>query len=85
MAWDPALVVVLVSAGSGGAGGLVAGGGLGDDLGVGSLLGLALDGLGALGLGEEGLDPGLVDEVGSSAKDGGEDEVQKDAVCFNVY
>lgn len=32
-----------------------------------------------LGLGEEGLDVGLVDEVAGTAKGGGQDEVQEDA------
>ena len=66
---DPALVVALVGT-AGGA--LAAGEGflLGDGLGL-------LDSL--LGLGEEGLDVGLVDEVASTTEGGGQEGVQEDA------
>lgn len=47
-----------------------------DNLGALALLG----GLGPLGLGEQGLDPGLVDKVDSAAKDAGQDEVEEDAI-----
>lgn len=75
MVRDPALVVVLVRTG-GGAGGLIAGEGL--DLDLLDLLRC----LGALGLREECLDPGLVDKVERAAEDAGKDEVQEDAVRF---
>lgn len=68
---DPALVVP--HTGRGGLG-RRHGGGLG-----GLLPGLAGGGA-AAGLGEEGLDPGLVDPVTGSAEDGREDEVQEDAI-----
>jgi hypothetical protein len=73
---DPALVVALVGTG-GGASRL----GTGEGLGSLGLLGL----LGARGagrtarLGEEGLDPGLVDEVQGAAEDAGQEEVEEDA------
>lgn len=67
---DPALVVRL-------AGGLGAGEGIG---GIDGLLDGLLGGAGPLGLGEQGLDPGLVDEVEGAAKRGSEDKVQEDAV-----
>ena len=69
---DPALVVVLAG---GDGSGLGAGEG---GVGVDGPLGL-LGGLGALGLGEEGLDPGLVDEVEGSGEGTSEEEVQGDA------
>lgn len=62
---DPALVVVLP-------------GGGGDRFGGGLGLGLLGAG-GALGLGEEGLDPGLVDKVEGAGEGGGEEEVEEDA------
>lgn len=62
---------------AGSAGGLVAGEGLGG-LDLDDLLGLL--GPGALGLGEQGLDPGLVDKVEGTGKGGAQDEVQEDAV-----
>lgn len=71
---DPALVVVLVSAGSG-ARRLVARERF-DDLGLARLLA----DLGALGLREERLDPRLVNEVEGAAEDAGEEDVQKDAM-----
>ena len=71
---DPALVKVLLAA-RGGTGGL----GTGERLGNLDLLDL-FGGLGLLdSLGEESLDPGLVDEVESSAEDTGEEEVEEDA------
>lgn len=73
---DPARVKGL---GAGGRDALAAGQGLRglDDLGLpgGSLL---------LGLGEEGLDVGLVDKVGDSGEGGTEDKVQEDAGGFAV-
>ena len=69
---DPALVVVLARA-SGSAGGLGAGEGLSSL----NLLGL-LGGSGALGLGEESLDPGLVDKVESTGESSREEEVEED-------
>jgi hypothetical protein len=70
---DPALVVVLSR--SGGDTRLV---GAGDGLGL-DLLGL-LGGAGsALGLGEEGLDPGLVDKVQGTSEGTSEEEVEEDA------
>lgn len=77
MVRDPALVVGLAAGGGGS--GLGAGEG---GVGVGGLLGLfgaAGRGLGALGLREEGFDPGLVDKVEGSAERGGQDEVEEDA------
>lgn len=71
---DPALVVLLVGTG-GGAGGLVSGERL-DDVDLPALLD---GGLGAARLREEGLDPGLVDEVESAAEDTGQEDVQEDA------
>lgn len=72
---DPALVKVLIGT-SGGASGLGTGNGL-DNI---DLLALLADGLGSLaGLGEESLDPGLVDEVDDGAKDTGQEEVEEDA------
>ena len=68
---DPALVVGLVGA-RGHGGGLASGENL-DGL-------VLLDLLGALArLGEEGLDPGLVDEVEGAAEDSGKEEVEEDA------
>lgn len=71
---DPALIVLLARASSS-AGGLGAGEGLGG-LDLLALLG----GAGALGLGEESLDPGLVDEVEGTGEGGGEEEVEEDAI-----
>ncbi len=71
---DPALIVALVGSG-GGTGGLAARGGL-RDLGLLDLLG---GGLGATGLGEESLDPGLVHEVDGSAEETSQEEVEEDA------
>jgi hypothetical protein len=68
---DPALIVVLL--GTGGASRLGAREGLDLDL-----LDL-LDGLDGAGLGEKGLDPGLVDEVEGRAEETGEEEVEEDA------
>lgn len=76
---DPGLVVVLVNT-AGGTGGLVARQRLGDidDLAL-------LDGTRSLlSLGEEGLNPGLVDEVEGATEDAGQEEVQEDAVCVKV-
>jgi hypothetical protein len=70
---DPALVVRL-------AGGLGAGEGVS---GVDGLLDGLLGGARLLGLGEQGLDPGLIDEVEGASEGGGEDEVEEDAV-FNL-
>lgn len=72
---DPGLVVVLVDT-AGDAAGLVAGQRLSnvDDLAL-------LGGTGSLlGLGEESLDPGLVDEVQSATKDASQEEVEEDTV-----
>lgn len=74
---DPALVVVFSINDSNG-NGLGAGEGLND---VDSLLSL-LSGAGALGLREEGLDPGLVDEVEGTSESSGEEEVEEDAECI---
>lgn len=41
--------------------------------------GLGTGGLGALGLGEESLNPGLVDEVQNSTEGGREEDVEEDA------
>lgn len=71
---DPALVVVLGSTGSG-SDGLRGRLGLND---VDVLLGL-LCGAGTLGLGEQGLNPGLVDKVESSSKGSRQEEVEEDA------
>lgn len=65
---DPALVVRL-------AGGLGAGEGIG---GVDGLLDGLLGGARLLGLGEQGLDPGLVDEEEGASEGGSEDEVEED-------
>lgn len=67
---DPALVVRL-------AGGLGAGEGIG---GVDGLLGGLLGGARLLGLGEQGLDPGLVDKEEGASEGGSEDQVEEDAV-----
>lgn len=75
---DPALVIVLARA-SGSAGGLGAGEGLSSL----DLLGL-LGGAGALGLGEESLDPGLVDEVEGTSEGGGEEDVEEDAISSQI-
>lgn len=72
---DPGLIVVLVSTSAGGTGRLGAREGLNLNL----LNLLALDGGNAAGLGEEGLDPGLVDEVEGGAEETGEEEVEEDA------
>jgi hypothetical protein len=72
---DPARVVVLARGDGGGANGLGAGEG---GVGVGCLLGL-LGGLGALGLREEGLNPGLVDEEEGAGEGSGEEQVEEDA------
>lgn len=68
---DPALVVALVGA-RGGA--LASGEGLLFGDGCAGLLGRTL------GLREEGLDPGLVDEVAGTGEAGREEEIQEDAV-----
>ena len=73
---NPALIVVLVRDDSNG-GGLGAGERLNN---VDGLLGL-LVGAGALGLREEGLDPGLVDKVESTGESSREEEVEEDAGC----
>lgn len=68
---DPALIVALTSRDTGGLGtGEV---GIGDGLDF-----LGLTGGGAASLGEEGLDPGLVDEVESSSECTSEEEVEED-------
>jgi hypothetical protein len=80
---DPALIVRLCAAGDSGAvsadnGNLV---GRVDLLGAERRLLRALAALATtLLLGEEGGDPGVVDEVGDSAEDGENDEVQEDTV-----
>lgn len=71
---DPALVVRL--AGAGGRANRLGAGESG--VGVDDLLAL-LGRLGALGLREEGLDPGLVDKVEGASEDAREDEVEEDA------
>lgn len=70
---DPALVVRL----SGGLGAREGIGGVDDGL----LDGL-LGGAGLLGLGEQRLDPGLVDEEEGASEGGSEDKVQEDAVVL---
>lgn len=74
--WDPRLVVVPVNA-AGDAGGFIAGEGLGH---INDLLALLLRQGGLLCLGEEGLDPGLVDEVESAGKGAGQEQVEENAV-----
>lgn len=71
---DPALVVGL-------AGGLGAREGIG---GVDGLLDGLLGGASLLGLGEQRLDPGLVDEVEGASEGGSEDKVQEDAVVVKI-
>lgn len=69
MLGDPALIVLASD-----------GGGIGNGLGLEGLAGL----LGSRllgGLGEEGLNPGLVDEVDGSGESASEDEVEEDAVA----
>lgn len=78
---DPALVVRL---GAGSSAGRVGGreGGVGISR---NLLGLLADGgLGALGRGEEGFDPCLVDKVERAGEDAGEDQVEEDAVAMGA-
>lgn len=71
---DPSLIVVLAR-GSGDASRFGAREGIGDvDGGL-----LALLGGGTLGLGEESLNPGLVDEVESTGEGSSEEEVEEDA------
>lgn len=72
---DPALIVVLARSDSN-RGGFRAGERLRN---IDDLLGL-LVGARALGLGEEGLDPGLVDEVEGTGESSREEEVEEDAV-----
>lgn len=69
MVRDPALVIGL-------AGGLGAGEGIS---GVDGLLDGLLGGARSLGLGEQSLDPGLVDEEEGATENGSEDKVQEDA------
>ena len=76
---DPALVVALVET-CGVTGGLVAGQGL--NLNLLNLLD-HLDGGGAAGLGEQSLDPCLVDKPGGGTKDASQEEVQEDAMARN--
>lgn len=78
VAGDPGLVVVLVGA-RGRASRLVAGKGLGDL----DLLGL-LGRLDDAGLGEQGLDPGLVDKAEGGAKQAGEEQVEEDATATRL-
>lgn len=73
---DPGLVVALVSA-SGDSGRFGAGQGLSS---LDRLLALLAGARSALGLGEEGLDPGLVDEVEGAAEDPGQEDIQEDSV-----
>lgn len=73
---DPGLVVALVGT-SGDAGRLGAGQRLS---GFDRFLALLGGARSALGLREEGLDPGLVDEVEGSAEDSGQEDVQEDAI-----
>jgi hypothetical protein len=76
MLGDPGLVVTLVSASSN-SGRLGAGQWLSGFDGLFALL----SGTGsALGLGEEGLDPGLVDKVEGATEDTGQEDIQEDAV-----
>ncbi len=70
---DPALVVL----GASGGGGLGAREG---SVGVDNLLSLLGGARGALGLGEQSLDPSLVDKVESTAKGSSQDKVEEDAV-----
>lgn len=77
---DPALVVALVGAGGGG---LAAGQRCGS-----LLLGSAVDlhgGAAALGLREEGLDVRRVHEVEGAGEEGGQEQVQEDAVGFRAF
>lgn len=73
---DPGLVVSLVSA-SGYAWRLGSGQRLSS---LDRLLAFLAGARGALGLREEGLDPGLVDEVERSAEDTGQEKIQEDTV-----
>lgn len=70
---DPALVVF----GASGGGRL---GARGSSVGFDGLLGLLGGARSAFGLGEQGLDPGLVDKVEGAAKGSSQDEVEEDAV-----
>lgn len=72
---DPRLIVVLVDT-RGDANRLVARQGLGD---LDGLLALLASARSLLGLGEQGLDPGLVNEVDSATEDAGQEEVEEDA------
>lgn len=81
VAGDPALIVVL-AVGAGRGGGLASGKRLGLDL-LDLLAGRASGGATG-GLGEEGLDPGLVDEVENTAEDTTQEEVEEDAVDERV-
>lgn len=80
---DPALVVGLAGA-RGGSDGL---GTREGGVGVRRLLGLLAGGglVGALSLWEQGLDPGLVDEVESTGEGAGQDKVQEDAIQPLAY
>lgn len=72
---DPGLIVVLVGASAGGTGRF----GSGKGLNLNNLLGLLGAGAGATsGLGEESLDPSLVDEVERGAKETSQEEVEED-------
>lgn len=77
---DPGLVVALVSA-SGNAGRLGAGQRLSS---FDRLLALLASARGALGLREERLDPGLVDEVEGAAEDSGQEEIQEDTISSQL-
>lgn len=91
VAGDPALVVALVSiTAARETGGFVAResvGSLGLDHGRSAARSLLATGLrgtalaGGLGLREESLDPGLVDEVEGRAENAGQEEVEEDAVA----
>jgi hypothetical protein len=77
---DPALVIALAVAAASGTGRLGSRDGLGlDDNRLLNLLGSRGAGAANL-LGEERLDPGLVDEVEGGAEDAGQEEIEEDAV-----
>lgn len=75
--WDPGLVVVLAGNSSSDASRLGARKGIASVNGSGLLA--LLGGTGSLGLGEESLDPGLVDEVESTGEGSSEENVEEDA------
>ena len=77
---DPALIVALAIAAASGTGRLGSRDGLGlDDNRLLDLLGSRGAGAADL-LGEEGLNPGLVDEVEGGTEDAGQEEIKEDAI-----